>query len=111
MNEQPQNPSRRHSIAEVLGGFVLGIGLVAMCNFLLYMAFRSMVSSRLCWIVLWLIFGFGVTQLIYMVPAILVARRRGNVGRAKGLIIAASLAFLLNGSCFVLFWIGGRIGG
>jgi hypothetical protein len=70
-----------------------------------------MVSSRLCWILLWLIFGFGVTQLIYMVPAILVARRRGNMGRAKGLIIAASLAFLLNGSCFVLFWIGGRIGG
>lgn len=62
---------------------------------------------------LWLVFGFGVSQFIYMLPAILIARRRGRTGLAKGLIIAASLAFLLNASCFVLFWSGkmGRIAG
>jgi hypothetical protein len=48
-----------------------------------------------------------------MLPAIAIARRRRRPGLAKGLIIAASVAFLLNASCFVLFWSGkmGRIAG
>ena len=38
----------------------------------------------------------GVSQLIYMVPAILIARGTGRLGLAKGLAIGASITFLLN---------------
>ena len=46
----------------------------------------------------------GVTQLIYIIPAIVMARRRGRPGVVKGLIIGAALTFLLNVACsgFVL---------
>lgn len=41
----------------------------------------------------------GLSQLIYMIPAILLLRRRGDAETVKGLIIGASLTFLLNATC------------
>ena len=115
MTDPSQSLSERHSSLEVFKGFVLGAVLVIVVtaavatggiNLARYL--RSFATFGL-----WFVFGFGVSQLIYMVPAIVIARRRGRPGLAKGLIIAASLAFLLNASCFVLFWSGkmGRIAG
>jgi hypothetical protein len=42
----------------------------------------------------------GVTQLVYMVPAILAALRRQRSALARGLIIGAALTFLLNAACW-----------
>src|SRR5215469_15303930 len=101
MNEQPQSAPARASSGEVLKGFALGVGLIIVGTCLLagigiFLARGFQVFG----LGIWLIFGFGVTQLIYMLPAIFIARRRGHMGLAKGLIIAASVAFLLNASCF-----------
>lgn len=41
----------------------------------------------------------GLSQLVYMIPAILIFRRRGDTGTAKGLIIGAALTFILNSTC------------
>ncbi len=41
----------------------------------------------------------GLSQLVYMIPAIWIARRKGETETAKGLIIGASLTFLLNAAC------------
>jgi hypothetical protein len=41
----------------------------------------------------------GVSQLVYMIPAILIFRRRGDTRTAKGLIIGAALTFILNSTC------------
>jgi hypothetical protein len=49
-------------------------------------------------------FGIGITQLIYVVPAVIYFRRNGKPLIAKGVIIGASITFLLNAACFgVLF--------
>ncbi len=53
-----------------------------------------------------LIFGFGVIQLIYVIPLILVLRRKGRRDFAKGIAIGASIAFLLNATCFGLVMTG-----
>jgi hypothetical protein len=42
----------------------------------------------------------GLTQLVYMVPAIVIALRRGRTSLAKGLIIGAAVTFLLNAACW-----------
>ncbi len=57
--------------------------------------------------------AIGVTQLIYLIPAILIARARGHRGLMKGLLIGGALTLLLNGLCFgyFLFGFGGRIAG
>jgi hypothetical protein len=40
----------------------------------------------------------GITQLVYIIPAILIFRRRKGI--VQGLLIAAALTFLLNAACF-----------
>lgn len=42
----------------------------------------------------------GVTQLVYLLPAIFMARRAGKQALMKGLIIGGALTFLLNAACF-----------
>jgi Na+/proline symporter len=46
----------------------------------------------------------GVSQLLYIVPAVVIARRRGRPGLAKGLIIGAALTFLLNSACWFVVY-------
>lgn len=40
-----------------------------------------------------------VSQLVYVIPAIIIARRNGHDATVKGIIIAASLTTLLNIAC------------
>ena len=42
-----------------------------------------------------------VSQLAYVIPAIVIARRKGHDDTVKGIIIAASLSALLNVTCTV----------
>lgn len=44
----------------------------------------------------------GVSQSLYIVPAIVVYHRKGRPHVVKGLIIAAAITFLLNATCSVL---------
>lgn len=46
--------------------------------------------------------GIGLTQAIYVVPAIVVLRRRQQWGLMKGVIIGAIITALLNGGCWLL---------
>ena len=48
--------------------------------------------------------ALGLTQLAYVIPAVIIARRKGRPGIAKGLIIGAALTFLLNGTCTIYFF-------
>lgn len=57
------------------------------------------------------LFGIGVSQLVYVVPAIVVARSKGRPEIGKGLIIGAALTFLLNAACFTLIFPIFRISG
>lgn len=41
----------------------------------------------------------GVSQLVYMIPAIVIAFGKGKKQTAKGLIIGAAIVFLLNAAC------------
>ena len=47
-----------------------------------------------------------VSQLAYVIPAIVIARRKGHEDTVKGIIIAASLSALLNVACtgYVFFF-------
>jgi len=46
----------------------------------------------------------GISQLVYIIPAIIFYWRDRRRGVVKGLIIAAAITFLLNGSCTVIFF-------
>jgi hypothetical protein len=46
----------------------------------------------------------GVSQLVYLIPAILHYRSLGRRCVVKGLIIAAAITFLLNATCTAIFF-------
>ncbi|MCI0657030.1 MAG: hypothetical protein L0170_08160 [Acidobacteria bacterium] len=48
--------------------------------------------------------AIGVSQLLYMVPAIILAVKRKESEKLKGLIIGASVTFLINVACTGLFF-------
>ena len=52
------------------------------------------------------IIGFGVTQLVYMIPAILIFKKRGETKTVQGLVIGASVTFLLSAMCSAPFLYG-----
>ena len=77
--------------------WVLGIGLLLLLHLIqIPLAAMTMGISLI---------GIGVTQLLYVIPAIIICIRSDRLGMVKGLIIGAALTFLLNGLCTaVVFW-------
>ncbi len=52
----------------------------------------------------------GLSQLVYMVPAIVIARRRGRTDLVQGLTIGLAATFLLNAGCWGLLGAAGSFG-
>lgn len=46
----------------------------------------------------------GISQLVYMIPAIIYFSRKGKSESAKGLIIGAAITLLLNAACAGIFY-------
>ena len=87
---------------EVAKGFGLGLLLSGLFVYILYLGGRVETSYQGTLINLaeGAFFTIGVSQLIVIIPAIVVANRRKARGIKIGLIIAASLIALLNAACF-----------
>ena len=92
---QPMEPDDRRSVRDTWTGFGL--------TFLLHLLQVPMarLGRSTSFIPLLII---GLSQLLYIVPAILIAQRKGRPGIVSGLIIGASLTFLLNAACFGLIF-------
>jgi uncharacterized membrane protein len=83
-----------HIAAVILGIIILLIHfyLVGQDNYLTLLLFGSFFA------------GLGIVQLIYVIPAIIVLRRRRELALLKGLIIGAVVTALLNGGCWLLMY-------
>ncbi|MBW5448840.1 hypothetical protein GE107_22625 [Cohnella sp. CFH 77786] len=82
MNPDERQPSpRSHRTTDVVLGFFLCLGL-----HLLHLLYIPAVIV------------IGLTQWLYVIPMLIVFRRRKGV--MQGLLIAAALTFLLNAACF-----------
>jgi hypothetical protein len=56
--------------------------------------------------------GIGIVQCLWVIPAYVTYRNRGETETAKGILIAAGLVLLVNGSCWGLMMSGRvRMGG
>ncbi len=49
--------------------------------------------------------AIGLTQLVYVIPAIISYKKKNRPGMVKGLIIGAAITLLLNGTCTALFFL------
>ena len=86
------------SALEVVKGVSLGFLLNGLAILVLFGTIRIGVIAP--GIGIWAILFFGVTQLLALAPAIAVGRAKGRRHLVAGLIIAASITFLLNAACW-----------
>lgn len=86
---------RLHGVGK---GVVLGLML-----HLLQIPLASLTYTTSLWVI-------GLSQLVYMVPAVLTCRWKRRPDEVKGLLIVAALTFLLNAACFGLFVMASNFG-
>jgi hypothetical protein len=60
--------------------------------------------DQIIW-VSWPVFGIGLSQWLYLGPAIWIALRKGRRRTAAGLAIGGGITLLLNSACFGTLWI------
>ena len=95
--QEPETPSlsnkKRPQGVDIFLGLLMAIGLNLLQVFLLSQIIsvwgKPVAKSN------FIIFFFGFTQLLYLLPTILYFKRRHHRGLMIGLIIGASLTFLL----------------
>ena len=75
------------------GAVFLGHTLMVLCCLLVGVAFATDHAAGP-------IFAIGVSQLLYVVPLLWLARKRGRHGLFWGALGAAALTLLLNGGCW-----------
>jgi hypothetical protein len=85
-------PRAAHGAGDIWRG--IGLGLLPQLIQIPLAAVTSLIS---------LVF-IGVSQLLYIIPVIVIYGRRRRPGIVKGLAIAAALTFLLNGACAAIFF-------
>ena len=98
-------PEYRGSVGR---GFLLGVGLNLLQGVLLWLVMISLPGYENIGPLIIGLGGWGLIQLIYVVPIYLHLRRRNKSATAKGLIIAASIVVLINVGCWAR--IGMRVG-
>ena len=73
-----------------IGPFLRGFGIVMLCH--LGITLISLLFALL---------AIGLLQLAYVIPMALSARKLGQTARLQGILTAAGLTILLNGTCYV----------
>lgn len=90
-------------ISVFVGHFLGGVLLYVLAEIFSTVAPVLYRSQALGTLVFFLIFGIGIAQLIYVLPLCIWLRRRRLFSTMKGVITAAIITLLLNGSCFLMF--------
>lgn len=101
------NNSGQNEIIEIFKGFMT----LMLCHgglALFVFVFGLIFSSNYAFITIWITgyIGFLFWQLLYAIPLILRFKRQRRFGKMKGVIIGATITALLNGACFLAFFVG-----
>jgi hypothetical protein len=99
--------SHRNEVMGIVSGIFLLMGLhlaAIILGIIISSIFIGVVGSYIASFLGVVFFGIGIAQLIYVIPAIIVLRRRRHFAVLKGLIIGAVITALLNGGCWLVIY-------
>ena len=101
------NHRGQNEILEIFKGFMI-LMLCHGCLALFIFIFGLLFGTNYAFLVVWVIgyAGFLFWQLLYAIPLILRFKRQRKFGQMKGVIIGATITALLNGACFLTFFVG-----
>lgn len=95
----------RESPDDQTNGIFAGIAMTFLMNVVWMVVglwFGSLFRDPVGMAIIVFVLALGVSQLVYIGPAVLIARRRGRHGVAKGLIIGAAITLILSGACWAI---------
>lgn len=101
----PGSPARsqaKRQGKEVAAGFAFAFAVPLAIAFILASFFFPIVDQLPAPLGLFVIFGPGIWQAVWVAPMWFVFHKKGKTGFAQGLAIGASAIFLLSGACFGL---------
>ena len=87
-------------------GFLLGVGLNLLQGALLWLIVATESGDASLAAMIFGLGGWGIIQLVYVVPIYFYLRSRNKSGTAKGLVIAASIVLLINVGCWATIGMG-----
>ena len=89
-----------------LKGILLGTGLVLFMHLIATIIAYLLAVNFIDYSqqIMLTLFSLGLTQLIYVLPAIAVTARKRKFALMKGVIIAAVITALLNGGCWLIVY-------
>lgn len=102
--ESAKNETRPDE-STVLGGIALGITLQSLLIPMMNIGatiYANLVTPGITGLIIPIAF-IGITQLVYIVPAALIARSIGHFALMRGLLIVAAVIASLNGACWLVF--------
>ncbi|MBX2866065.1 MAG: hypothetical protein KTR27_21135 [Leptolyngbyaceae cyanobacterium MAG.088] len=104
------NHPKPNAITQIIRGLMILMfchGIAALLIFVLGYTIGPMVGLY-GFAVIWLFgyAGFLFWQLLYVIPLILRFKRRRKFGMMKGVIMGATVTALLNGVCYLVFFVG-----
>lgn len=97
MNEE--EPNSESDVSVLLKSLGYTAGMHAIFAAILSVFFWLHGKSEGDYTMLFPLLCLGVTQTLYMIPAFVIAKGKGNDQLAKGLLIGAGVTFLLNAAC------------
>ena len=97
---EKQDPGQESFKRDSVGiGILIAIGLHVVCGPILSVLVGGLVSQDFA---LMSLVCCGLSQLIYMVPAMLSARAKGYPAVLRGIALITAITFLLNAGCWGL---------
>lgn len=102
MTEQHMTEPKKYDGKQVWLGILYCLLLHVAAAALIY-GIISVADAETVTILLLMALGFiGVTQVLYITPAAIIAKKKGRTGIMQGLLIGAGITFLLNAACYGL---------
>lgn len=105
--------NRKFKFFDSFGKFILGIVLaiaLVIVFFTIMFIIGGLIGRHAGDILAYILLYIGISQFVYIIPAILLLIKNKQYDIMKGVITGAILIALLNGGCFMLF-ANVRIGG
>ena len=104
MNPYQNYPMPTKSEGSALAGFGIAIG----AHFIFQPLISILGAIPKMEFLYFSVFYIGLSQLVYMIPAIIIAFSKGKPQLGKGLLIGAGITFLLNAACMGLIFVSFR---
>lgn len=108
MNPYPNYANQPYPLPKSQGNVWAGLGLTVVAHIIFQPLISLLGMIPKMEFLFFSVFFIGLSQLVYMIPAIIIAFSQGKPQLGKGFLIGAGITFLLNAACMGMIFVSLR---